>query len=245
MNAHLKVNNIRTGGGHLGGPPLSQCEMGGKMSDRTRSTLVDFYGRDFLITSDVLTPRPETEQLIDMVLTLAGKPFLPGVKPSQRKLPKNPKIVDVGTGSGCIAVTIKKELPEVEVTAVDISEKALKIAQKNAVLHGTPIHFIISHLLEKIKFTPDLIVANLPYVDATWEWLDKPSLAKEDPDLALYAEDGGLALIKELIRSASALHTPHLILEADPCQHQDVVHYAKERGFFLEKASGFMLYFSA
>ena len=240
MNANLKTNNIRTGGGHLGGPPLSQCEMGEKMSDRTRSTLVDFYGRDFLVTSDVLTPRPETEQLIDMVLTLAGKPFLPGVKAPNRILPEHPSILDVGTGSGCIAITIKKELPEAEITAVDISEEALQIAQKNAANHSAPISFIISHLLKNVKFTPDLIVANLPYVDKTWPWLDKESL-KDDPDIALYTEDGGLRLIKELLDTATS---KHLILEADPCEHQEIIDYATKRGFSLRKASGFMLYFS-
>ena len=67
----------------------------------------DFYGRDFIVTPDVLIPRPETEQLIDTVLNLAGKPYLTGIKPSPRVLPENPVILDVGTGSGCIAITLK------------------------------------------------------------------------------------------------------------------------------------------
>ena len=111
----------------------------------------DFYGRDFLVTPDVLIPRPETEQIIDAILNLAGKPYLPGVKPAPRVLPENPVILDVGTGSGCIAITIKKELPEAEVYATDISEKALKIAQKNAAKHGAPISFIISHLCKNVN----------------------------------------------------------------------------------------------
>ena len=65
----------------------------------------DFYGRDFIVTKDVLIPRPETEQIIDTVLNLAGKPFLPGIKPSKKILPDHPRIIDVGTGSGCIAIT--------------------------------------------------------------------------------------------------------------------------------------------
>lgn len=222
------------------GDPRRACEVGEDSTQQDPSHIVDFYGRDFLTTSDVLTPRPETEQLIDMVLTLAGKPFLPGVKAPNRILPEHPSILDVGTGSGCIAITIKKELPEAEITAVDISEKALKIAQKNAVNHSAPISFIISHLLKNVKFTPDLIVANLPYVDKTWPWLDKESL-KDDPDIALYAADGGLRLIKELLDTATS---KHLILEADPCEHQEIINYAAKRGFSLRKASGFMLYFS-
>ena len=95
--------------------------------------LVDFYGLEFYVNGDVLTPRPETEQLIDTVLDLCGKPFLPGVRPNPPKLnSKNLKILDVGTGSGCIAVTLKKFLPDADIYASDVSEIALKIAQKNA-----------------------------------------------------------------------------------------------------------------
>ncbi|MBR0479975.1 HemK family protein methyltransferase [Candidatus Saccharibacteria bacterium] len=203
---------------------------------------IDFYGRDFLVTKDVLIPRPETEQLIDMVLSLAGKPYLPGIKPEKRKLPEKPKIYDIGTGSGCIAITLKKELPEAEVVASDISEKALEIGKANALRLNAPIPFIISNLLDFVKHkdfpTPDLVVANLPYVDENWDWLDKESLKKE-PALALYAEDGGLALIKKLLDDASDLKIPRLLLEADPCQHAKIIDYAKS--YNLEKINGFIL----
>ena len=198
----------------------------------------DFYGRDFLVTKDVLIPRPETEQLIDAVLSLAGVAYLPGVKPTKRELPENPIIVDVGTGSGCIAITLKKELEDAEIMATDISEKALKVAQKNAARHGTHISFIISHLLEKVNTTPDLIVANLPYVDENWDWLDKKSLSKE-PSIALYAKDHGLKLIKELIDTATS---KYLILEADPCQHEAIIEYAAPKYTHVE-TRGFILTF--
>lgn len=197
----------------------------------------DFYGRDFLVTKDVLIPRPETEQLIDVVLNLAGKSYLPGVKPSPRKLPPSPTILDVGTGSGCIAVTIAKELPDAKVTATDISKKAIKIAKKNAALHDASISFIISHLLKKVNFTPDIIVANLPYVDKGWDWLDKKSLSHE-PKKALYAKDHGLALIKELIDTANS---KYLILEADPSQHQEIIKYAAKKDFKLLETRGFTI----
>lgn len=198
----------------------------------------DFYGRDFFVTPDVLIPRPETEQLIDAVLNLAGKPYLPGVLPSARKLPKNPKILDVGTGSGCIAITLKLELPEADVSAVDFSEKPLLIARKNAKTLGAKITFKKSDLLEKIDFAPDLIIANLPYVDTSWDWLDKISLSYE-PETALYAEDGGLSLIKKLIDQSAQKKVPYLVLEADPSQHNRIIAYAKNhqlleiRGFCL------------
>lgn len=202
----------------------------------------DFYGRDFIVTPDVLIPRPETEQIIDAVLNLAGVAYLPGVKPSLSQLPDNPIIVDVGTGSGCIAITIKKELPQAEVYATDISEKALKIAQKNATHHSAPIHPIISHLLNNVKVTPDIVVANLPYVDETWDWLDKKALSYE-PAEALYAGDHGLALIKELIVQAAKLHIPYLILESDPCQHEAIISFAQKAGFRHTETRGYILTF--
>lgn len=204
----------------------------------------DFYGRDFIVTPDVLIPRPETEQIIDTVLNLAGKPYLPGVKPGPNQLPEHPIILDIGTGSGCIAITIKKELPNAEVYATDISEKALQIAQKNAQNHGVRLPLIISHLLDNVKFTPDIIVANLPYVDKDWDWLDQEALSHE-PALALYAEGHGLKLIKELIAQAADLYVPRLVLEADPCQHTEIIDYAQKAGFSLAETRGFILLFVA
>lgn len=202
----------------------------------------DFYGRDFLVNQDVLIPRPETESIVDGVLNLAGKSYLPGVIPSPRLLPEVPKILDVGTGSGCIAITIKLELPEAEVMACDISEKALNIARKNAAKYGVSIPFILSHLLEKVKFTPDLIVANLPYVDENWSWLDKESLCYE-PSEALYAENGGLALIYELIGAASVRDVKYLMLEADSCQHDRIIDFAKQNSYVLMEIRGYALTF--
>ncbi|MBR2795739.1 HemK family protein methyltransferase [Candidatus Saccharibacteria bacterium] len=203
--------------------------------------LQNFYGRDFIVTPDVLIPRPETEQLIDATLNLAGKAYLPGVRPRKRVLPTSPKILDVGTGSGCIAITLKLELPECDVCGVDISKDALKVAQKNAVKHGVNPHlFIISNLLEKVKFTPDLIVANLPYVDETWDWLDKEALGYE-PATSLYAENRGLALIFDLIRQASERGVKYLILEADPCQHEEIITFAKQYDYSAKEIRGFIL----
>ena len=205
------------------------------------ASLSNFYGRDFVVNKDVLIPRPETEQLIDMVLNLSGKPYLPGVKPGPRKLPENPTIIDVGTGSGCIAITLIKELPEATVYATDISKKALKIAQKNALKHSATITTIISYLLNNVNITPDLVVANLPYVDKNWPWIDRESLSKE-PSLALYANDHGLALIKELIGQASNRHVPHLILEADPCEHLKIKEIAENNKYELIKITGYIIY---
>lgn len=223
----------------------------------------NFYGYDFKVTPDVLIPRPETEQLVDAVLNLAGVPYLPGVKPSENKLGKNPKILEIGTGSGCIAITLTLKLPKAEIVATDLSEKALKIAKENYTRlvknhtsasdpcqknhtpdprnHTNNILFLKADLLDGVDFTPNLLIANLPYVDEDWDWLDKAALATE-PSEALYAEDGGLALIKKLIDEASVRKIPRLLLEADPCQHQAIINYAKD--YELAETRGFSILFN-
>ena len=205
--------------------------------------VVDFYGRDFVVTPDVLIPRPETEMIIDAVLDLAGKSFIAGVKPAKRILDAVPRILDVGTGSGCIAITLSAELNEAEVTAVDVSDAALKVARKNAGKMGTKVRFIKSDLMRKVSGDFDVVVANLPYVNKNWEWLDTEALSVE-PELALYAEDDGCALIFELIRQASG-RTKFLILEADPLQHERIIDFAKQNGFYLREVRGFALVFSS
>ena len=98
-------------------------------------------------------------------------------------------------------------------------------------------------LLGGIDIQPDLVVANLPYVDEKWEWLDKKALSKE-PRLALYAEDEGLALTKRLIEQVSERRIQHLVLEADPCQHRRIVEFAKKKGLTLRETRGFAVYLS-
>ena len=203
----------------------------------------DFYGRDYIVTPDVLIPRPETEMMVDAVLNLVGKPFIPGVKPSEPKLPEDITILDVGTGSGCIAITLKQLLPQAKVVATDISDKALKVAKKNAVNLEAEVEFLQSDLLSDIQIKPDLVVANLPYVDENWDWIDKEALSKE-PALALYADNGGLELIYKLIDQVVERGVKHLMLEADPCQHARIIDYAKKKGLTLRETRGFILYFS-
>lgn len=232
--------------------------------------LQDFYGRDFLVSRDVLIPRPETEQLVDIILGLFGKTKLPGVKPPEAKIVSGslkdyggaPRILDVGTGSGCIAITLKLELPEAAVFATDISETALKVAEKNAEKFGAKVEFFQGDLLSglgrnnggksgissalQIPDNFEVIVANLPYVDRDWEWLSKTESAglKYEPELALYAEDGGLELIFRLIREAKG-RMKYLVLEADPCQHERIAEFAEKEGFRLTKKRGFGLLFEA
>ena len=210
-----------------------------KMASPAR--LIDFYGREFVINRDVLIPRPETEILIDMVLNLVGKPYLPGVRPGKARLPENLAILDVGTGSGCIAITLKLELPKATVMATDVSKKALVVASENAERLKAEVEFRQADLLDGIETQPDLVVANLPYVDESWDWIDKKALSKE-PSLALYAEDGGLKLIFKLIEQVAERGIRHLILEADPCQHERIKEYASKKGLTVNETRGFILY---
>jgi len=166
----------------------------------------EFYGRNFLVSPAVLVPRPESEAVIDLAKQLKPK-----------------TILDVGTGSGCLAVTLKLELPGATVDAVDLSSDALAIAKENAVRFGAAVSFFQSNLLSSVPNRKyDMIVANLPYVDRSWDWLS-PELAYE-PEIALYANDGGLDLIKKLVQSIEPYLSPcaTLLLESDLCQHEQI-----------------------
>lgn len=190
----------------------------------------EFYGRDFLLgdPKTVLIPRPETETIIDLTKQLKPKPR---------------KILDVGTGSGCIAITLGLEVPKAQIIGLDISKKALEIANKNKEKFGLDnVHFLRSDLMKNIEGNFDLIVANLPYVDKKWQWLDLKSLSFE-PGLALYAEDAGLKLIYELFDQVK-MRCKKIMLEADPCQHKAIKNHAKTLGFQHDLTDGYILQFS-
>ena len=198
----------------------------------------EFYGRNFYINSNVLIPRPETEQMILSVLGIVDAEKMEHVS-----------ILDVGTGSGCISVTLKLELDadgvEADVSGVDISAPALEVAQKNADSLGAKVKIFRSDLLESIESLPDIITANLPYVDMDWDWTS-PELRFE-PALALYAGDGGLKLIKKLIDEITDRKTDNkrrfLLLEADISQHDDIIRYAGEYNFEKISHNGYIIGF--
>lgn len=198
----------------------------------------EFYGRNFKVNQTVLIPRPETEQIIISAL---------GIIDTEKY--EKVSIIDVGTGSGCIPITLKLELNEngvaSDISGVDVSAPALETAKENANNLGTDVKFFSSDLLSNIETLPDIITANLPYVDVTWDWIS-PDL-KFEPALALYAGDGGLKLIKKLIDEVIAKRddkSPRfLILEADTSQHDDIIEYVKEHNFDLVSHNGFILTF--
>jgi release factor glutamine methyltransferase len=195
----------------------------------------EFYGRLFKVTPATLIPRPESEDLIDM---------LKEIYPTQTELlPSTPlRLVDVGTGSGCLGITAKLELPALDVTLLDISRHALNVAKTNALRLDADVTLEHSNLLGNYPFAPVYIIANLPYVDPSWE---RSPETEHEPQLALFADDGGLRLINELIdQSARALaQKGYILLEADPRQHTAIISAAKNRGFHLVDTRGFALSF--
>ena len=182
----------------------------------------EFYGRTFKVTTATLIPRPESETLIELL---------------DDALPKNarliaeapPRLVDVGTGSGCLGITAKLEHPELGVTLVDTSRHALNIAEDNARALKADVEFLQSDLLASYPFTADIIIANLPYVNPDWE---RSPETEHEPALALFAPNNGLALIFELLiqTKAKLARGGKLILEADPEQHTAIIKEAAKFG---------------
>jgi release factor glutamine methyltransferase len=161
-----------------------------------------FFGRSFKVTPAVLIPRPETEQLVEQALKWLAQAWV--------RNGNKPVVVDVGTGSGCIAVTIALDHPEVHVEAVDISEAALAVARENAAAYGVSgrIHFHLGSLLEPLDGCPDLIIANLPYI-ADAEWTAVPVGVKSyEPVTALRGGPTGLDLIQQLLTQAAMKLSP-------------------------------------
>lgn len=156
----------------------------------------EFYGLPFRVTPDVLIPRPETEHLVEKVIEL-GPCF------------EQPHIVDVGTGSGAIAVALAHKLSYAQITAIDLSASALPVAEENAKRNGVAIRFLLGDLLTPVaeeRF--EIVVSNPPYVPAT----DRATLAVEvrdyEPAMALFAGDDGLEVYRRLIPAAYDALTP-------------------------------------
>lgn len=138
-----------------------------------------FYGLNFKVCPDVLIPRPETEELVDWIINSAeDKPL---------------SILDIGTGSGCIAISLAANLKQAKVTAIDVSSKALEVAKSNAVYNNVKIDFRVTDFLDYSSFiinTPyDIIVSNPPYVRESEQALMKPNVLDHEPHLALFVKN--------------------------------------------------------
>ena len=193
----------------------------------------EFYGRNFAVNPKVLVPRPETETLIEMY----------------KKFARDKKtILEIGTGSGIIAITAKLETLNMEVFASDISAEALKVAQKNAKKLSAKITFLKSDLLDNVPVEvlkkTDVILANLPYVDRDWIDFEAKNELHHEPQIALYSNDGGLELIKKLIQQTEKCpRIKFLILEADPAQFDEIEKNANEYNFTRIESLGYTITF--
>jgi release factor glutamine methyltransferase len=188
----------------------------------------EFWSIPFEVSPSVLVPRPETEALVGKVLELSTR--------------EDEDIVDVGTGSGCIAVALAKELPRARIRAVDVSERALRVARRNAARHRAKhVEFRRSDLLAAFRGTGvrfDFIVSNPPYISrGEWDGLP-PDVRDFEPRRALLAGDSGLELIERLVRRAGAFLKPggYLIFEIGEGQRDRVLGLFGKRWTEIETA---------
>jgi len=160
----------------------------------------EFWGMDFLVSPAVLIPRPETEHVVERVLEL-----FPGRDPSPPF-----RVVDVGTGSSCIALALAKELPHAEIHATDLSPEALEIARANAARLGLQdrVAFHQTDLLAGIQPPFDVVVSNPPYVGLAEEDEVQLEVRKFEPRTAVFAGESGLEVIERLVPQAFAALKP-------------------------------------
>ena len=176
----------------------------------------EFWSLEFEVTPDVLIPRPETEHVIEVALDRLGvREIRAGRK--QTFSGEGLQIADIGTGSGCIAVALAKELPGATIYATDISSAALAVARRNAARHSVSdqIHFLDSNLLDEASHLSlffDLIVSNPPYIGRREAATLMREVRDHEPEIALYGGEEGYELYAELIAQAAAKLKPGGIL---------------------------------
>ena len=182
-----------------------------------------FYKSKFNVNENVLIPRFDTEVLIDEVLNIIDTNYKN----------KNIDIVDIGTGSGCIAITLKQERPSINIDAIDISKDALVVAKENSKLNNTNINFINNDLLNNIDKKYDIIVSNPPYIDIN-ENIEN-LVKNNEPHLALYSPNKGLYHYEQiLIQSKNNLkETGYIIFEIPSNRDEEIInlfskYYKKE-----------------
>ena len=168
-----------------------------------------FCDLNFKVNSSVLIPRPETEDLVRIIYDI-----------HQKKRAENLKILDLGTGSGCIAIALKSQFKKASVIGVDSSQKALDVAKYNAEFHKTPIDFVLEDLGDyRSDLTFDIIVSNPPYVLESEKVLMHPNVLNYEPETALFVPDNDpLKYYKAIVQSINfgTLKTRSLFLEINP-----------------------------
>lgn len=200
----------------------------------------EFYGRKFFVNPRVLIPRPETEELIELVKELP--------------LAKRPEFLEIGTGSGCIAITLALEFPQSYVLATDVSVKALEVAEKNDLLHEGRIDLVQSNLFRELQNELhgehfDVVVANLPYVLREWKWVQAENLRFEPRSAIFSRGENGLSFYRRMFKELrdaqddDALWVDYVVVEADPCQHENLIKLAEQYLMVFVKKRGYGLVF--
>lgn len=187
---------------------------------------VEFYGKTFMVGPDVLVPRPESETFLELLCGLESASYL--------------SIIDVGTGSGALAISAALLCPTRNVYATDISESALKVASRNAKFHNVAVRFTHGNLLDSITddvLSGSLLLCNLPYVPTSFT-INKA--ATYEPTLAIFSGDDGLDHYRALFLQLRDRHTqPAFILtESLLPQHDKVKKLALDNGYILRKTNG-------
>lgn len=191
-----------------------------------------FYDTFFEVTPDVLIPRPETEELVDLIL---HDPRLFQAEP--------PKVLDIGTGSGCIPITLKKHLPGIHAFGIDVSEKALEVARRNALKQQADVDFQLCDILDPNALSqhPQLIaryamiISNPPYIALSEAAHMEERVLQHEPHLALFVEDKDpIVFYKRIIDLCESRLAPggHLFFELNPLFAFDVKNYANSVNLF-------------
>ncbi|WP_320814435.1 peptide chain release factor N(5)-glutamine methyltransferase [Flavobacterium sp.] len=185
-----------------------------------------FYDSKFYVNEHTLIPRPETEELVDWIVSNL----------QISKFPNQQKILDIGTGTGCIPISIKKNIPEAEVFAIDVSEEALKVAKRNTIENKVEVHFILQNILELEKLEPkfDVIVSNPPYVRNLEKQEIKKNVLDYEPHLALFVEDNDALLFYRKIAQLakeSLVEDGQLFFEINQYLGKQTVELLEQLGF--------------
>ncbi len=173
----------------------------------------EFCGLEFACSPAALIPRPETELLVETAID-----WIERREPPVEEL----RAIDVGTGSGVIAVALAKQFPELHIVATDVSAEALRLARRNATVHcvSEQIEFLEGSLLEPVQGAFDLVVANLPYIPSRTYNTLPPEIREHEPEVALRAGRRGTAVIEELLQQARGRLSPSGLLLAEHAWHQ-------------------------
>jgi len=189
----------------------------------------EFYGRHFKVNRHVLEPRPESEMMIELLKGL--------------RLPKKPKVADVGTGNGAIGITAALEFPGSTVDLYEISSGALAVAKHNIHLHELRLHARKMNLLSRPLRPYDIVLANLPYVPDKWQ-INEAAMA--EPKIAIFGGKDGLDIYRKLFTQLQRFtwHPQYVLTESLPPQHENLAAVAAAHGFKLYKSQDFIQIFS-